>query len=108
MLTDLITEDEIKKIKKNAKHVSSKNIIGKKIPIITPVQLKSGYLVGFSIDEIRQDLKLEHLSISRKGLSVSDPADEEQIVETILGVGYTCVGTMHVKGVTHYMKLMKD
>lgn len=107
-LKDLITEDEIRQIKENPAHISLETVAAsKELPHIAPFHLKSGYIIGYSIDELCKDLKFEHISVGRREEILSDIPDKEKIAEAILGKGYEAMGTFFVSEVSHYMKLVK-
>ena len=100
-MTELITEEEIKKIKSNPVCVSETNL-----KILTPTLLKSGYMISYSIDELSYR-KFDHISICN-GNKQSDPAEEEFIIQKLLGKDYSCIGSFFDKDITHYIKEVKD
>lgn len=101
---DLITEDEIRRIRKNAvkfNRVKILEVLKKgKFLRVKIVALGSGYSVGMSINDadiedkdfpLTEDEFAEHISIgctSTRRYEPVDPADAEIIARAILGDGY--------------------
>lgn len=85
---ELITQDEIKRLKTNPRQLSWKDIVpGKGFAVpVTPINLKSGYLVSYTIDNIfdNQNIKLEHVMVDAEKFE-PDPADMDKIAYSILG-----------------------
>ena len=86
---ELITQDEIKRLKTNPRQLSWKDIVpGKGLAIpVTPIELKSGYLVSYTIDAIYRgepNVKLKHVTVSAE-MFEPDPADMDEIAHLILG-----------------------
>lgn len=85
---ELITQDEIKRLKTNPRQLSWKDIVlGKGFAVpITPIELKSGYLISYSIDTIfdNQNIKLKHVMVGAEKFE-PDPADMDIIAHSILG-----------------------
>lgn len=89
MANELITQNEIKRLKTNPRQVSWKDVVPGKglVPPITPIELKSGYLVSYTIDTISVDepnVKLKHVMVGAKKFE-PDPADMDEIARLILG-----------------------
>ena len=88
MANELITQYEIKYLKTNPRQLSWKDIVpGKGLAIpVTPIELKSGYLVSYTIDTIldSSNIKLEHVMVSANKFE-PDPADMDEIAHLILG-----------------------
>lgn len=105
----MLSEDEIKKVKDGIVILTIEEILQTlatgKIKIINPTMLNNGYVVGYSIEHIRPDLIIHHISVSNtKGLA--DPADAEHIARDILGKEYKSIGPMNLKNVLHFMKFI--
>lgn len=88
MANELITQDEIKRLKTNPRQLSWKDIVpGKGFAVpVTPIKLKSGYLVSYTIDTIsnQPNEKLKHVMVSAEKFE-PDPADMDEIAHLILG-----------------------
>lgn len=89
MMNELITENEINYFKINARHLSWRDFVPGKgiVTPITRVELKSGYLVSYTIDSIFPDsprVKLLHVMVSANRFT-PDPADMDEIAHAILG-----------------------
>lgn len=110
IMGNLITEDEVKHLKTNPRHLSWKDaVLGVGIfPPIVPVKLKSGYLVSYTIDSIflNSNIKIEHVMVGADGFE-PDPADMDEIAHTILGdcvrapMDWGCVGDG-----AHYLNIL--
>jgi hypothetical protein len=98
---ELITQEEIEKIKSNITELSRHNM-----KTIIPYQIKSEYKIVYSID-ILPDKKQHHISISKLDKH-SDPADEEEIITKLIGKGFTSMGSFFNKNVNHYIKEVKE
>ena len=86
---ELITQDEIKRLKTNPRQLSWKDIVpGKGLAIpVTPIELKSGYLVSYTIDALfvgEPNVKLKHVMVGAEKFE-PDPADMDEIASLILG-----------------------
>ncbi len=79
-----------------------------KLKPVIPFDLVSGYRVSYSIDEISNNEKYEHMAISKRFSKDIDSAEEDWIAKKILGEGYEHMGTFFSKDVTHYRKLIKQ
>lgn len=106
-MDNLITEDEIKQLKTNPRLLSWEDAVPGWgiIPPVVPVNLKSGYLVFYTIDLIfgNSNIKLEHVMVGASGFQ-PDPVDTDLIAHAILG---ECVRTPLEWGYsTHYLKIM--
>ena len=88
MANELITQDEIKRLKNNPRQLSWKDVVpGKGLAIpITSIELKSGYLVSYTIDTIsdKPNEKLKHVMVGSEKFE-PDPADMDEIARLILG-----------------------
>ncbi len=103
-MDELITDDEIKKVRKSAIITDFHKILtGKEIPVPERITLESGYTIGMSIDEYPTGGTVEHLSVSRLGRK-PDAADSEIIAKAVLGDGYRYIGSFYYENVEHYMK----
>lgn len=87
-LSDLITADEITRLKTSPRHLSWKDVVpGIGVnPPIKPIKLKSGYTVSYTIDSIfeEKNVKIERVIISADGFE-PDPVDVDEIAQAILG-----------------------
>ncbi len=106
-MDNLITEDEIKHLKTNPRLLSWKDVVLGRgiIPPVVPANLKSGYLVSYTIDLIfdNSNIKLEHVMVGASGFQ-PDPVDTDLIAHAILG---ECVRAPLEWGYgTHYLKIM--
>ncbi len=86
---ELITQDEIARLKTNPRQLSWNDIVlGKGLAVpITPIELESGYLVSYTIDTIflnQPNIKLEHVMVGAEKFE-PDPADMDDIARLILG-----------------------
>ena len=85
---ELITQDEIKRLKTNPRQLSWKDVVpGKGFAVpVTPIELESGYLVSYTIDTIfdQPNEKLEHVMVGADKFE-PDPADMDEIAHLILG-----------------------
>ncbi len=107
MSDNLITDEEIEKIKSNPKSIDFTGPVDEFIPVI-PVPLSSGYYIGYSIDILSSEKKFEHVSIGKPvNPDKYDPVDEEHIIIKLLGTDYISLGSVHLKSVRHYMKEIK-
>lgn len=107
----MLTKDEIKKIKDGVVALTVDDVINSmasgKIRVIKPVMLNNGYSVGYSIDHMRPNLDIHHISIcNSKG--ATDPAEAECIAKDFLGDGYEPMGSMNLKNVLHFIKVMDE
>ena len=107
---ELIRQDEIKHLKTNPRQLSWKDIVpGKGFAVpVTPIELKSGYLVSYSIDTIfdNQNVKLKHVMVGAEKFE-PDPADMDDIARLILGDCFRVPEEMgyHTDGL-HYIQFM--
>jgi hypothetical protein len=100
----MLTQEEIKKVRKSIRIISIDNV-NKMIKNggIKPTFLSNGYAVSLSLDVIRENLRLIHLSVSNtKGNTNIEMA--KSITSDIIGEGYQMIGPMNVKNVIHFMK----
>lgn len=109
MLGRVLTKDEIKKIKDGVVVLTVDDVVrtiaSGKIKIIEPVILNNGYSVGYSIDHMRPNLDIHHISVcNQKG--ITDPAEAEQIATDFLGNGYKSMDSMNLKNVLHFIKIL--
>ena len=88
MANEPITQDEITRLKTNPRQLSWKDIVpGKGFAVpVTPIELKSGYLVSYTIDTIfdNQNIKLKHVMVGAEKFE-ADTADMDKIAHSILG-----------------------
>lgn len=96
---ELITEDEIQKIKATPINISKNNL-----NVVIPITLKSGYKVGYSIDEYTNGRKLEHISISGIGRKMCDHVEIDIIAKKLIGNECKSLGSYFNKKVFHYIK----
>lgn len=107
---ELITQDEIKRLKTNPRQLSWKDLVpaGKGLAIpIKPIELKSGYLVSYTIDTIfvnQPNIKLGHVTVGAEKFE-PDPADMDEIAYLILGNCFRAPAEWHTDGV-HYIQFM--
>lgn len=99
MSEELITDDEIKKIKSNPVTLSLTRLI----PVI-PLNLESGYRVSYSIDILPSGKRYEHVAISKSDITSIDAAEQDCIAKRILGENYELLNIFFCKNVTHYRK----
>ena len=107
-MPQILTEEEVKKVKKSLKIMSMANIqkIIKKGGI-KPTFFGNGYAASLSLDVVRENLRFFHLSVNNtKGNTDIEIA--KSITNDILGEGYEMMGPMHRKNVIHFMKLEKE
>ncbi len=104
----ILTEEEIKKVRKSIKTVSMGNFHEiLKDGGIKPVLLNNGYKTSLSIDVIRENLRLIHLSVyNTKGETDTEMAN--MIAIDVIGEGCKMVGPMGVKNNIHFMKIEKE
>lgn len=121
-INELITDEEVEKIKKGAVNLTPEMFpepkkiaeltseklkkILRNIPPVIPVNLKSGYRVSYSIDEM-MGTKWHHIAISRFAFQ-SKPFDEHFIVKRIIGDNYERLGVFFNQNVIHYRKKLDD
>lgn len=107
-MTKILSEEEVKKVKRTLKTLSIGNI-HKMIERggIKPTYFDNGYAASISLDVIRENLRLIHLSVSNsKGNTDIEMA--KSIASDIIGEGYEMVGPMHHKNIIHFMKIEKE
>lgn len=100
----LITQAEIKRLKTNPRQLSWKDVERGYKPV-EQIKIKSGYLVGYSIDSIYVDephVKLRHVTIRAKDFE-PDPADMDTIARLILGDCFRIPAEWGFS-VTHYIQ----
>lgn len=104
-MENLITEDEIKRLRAGARTITVENGFQQKIHVVIPMDLQSGYGVSLSIaHESSLNCRMEILSVgSRQG--PPDPADAERIAKAVLGDGYTFVGSLLSRRMAHFYKV---
>lgn len=110
MVNDLITPEEIKTLRSNAKTITPKTreaILQGKIGqfLSKAILLRSGYQVQMTMDAV-DDTVIEHLSVSRP-YNNTDPADAEIIATTVLGAGWFPMPSELNKNVLHFLKSVK-
>lgn len=104
----ILTDEEVKKVRHSLVTVSLGNI-HKMIRNggIKPTQLSNGYMVSFSLDVIRENLRILHLSVSN-GRGDTDIVTAELIAKDVIGDDVKTIGPQNVKNVIHFMKLEKE
>ena len=110
MANELITQDEIKRLKTNPRQLSWKDIVpGKGFAVpVTPIELKSGYLVSYTIDTIfdQRNIKLMHVMVGAEKFE-ADPADMDDIAHSILDDCFRVPEEWgFLKDGTHYLQIM--
>jgi hypothetical protein len=107
-IVKMLTGEEIKKVRRSLVTISIGNV--HKIIKgggIKPILLDNGYKVSFSLDVVRENLRLLHLSTSNtKG--VTDVNIAQSIAKDVIGEDFQIVGSMNVKNVIHFMKVEKE
>lgn len=69
--------------------------------------LDNGYKVALSLDIMRENLRLLHLSVSNmKG--TTDINIAQSIAKDVVGEDVQMIGSMNVKNVIHFMKVEKE
>lgn len=105
----LITEDEITALKARAKRITMQDALRATMEggfvLVIPMDLKSGYCVSYTIIENPPN-QLEMFSVGAHGKPV-DPADAEYLAKAVLHE-YTVLGNLLSKGMTHFMKKVKE
>lgn len=106
----MLKEDEIKRIKEGAVTITLQDALQTlatgKIKTIKPTLLDNGYKVSYSIEHLRPELDIHHISVSNSR-GVTDPAEAECIARDFLGEGYKLIGSMNLKNVLHFMKFVQ-
>ena len=74
---------------------------------IAPVELSNGYLASLSLDVIRENLRMIHLSVSNKN-GKTNVIIAKRIADDIIGEDSEMIGAMHLKNVLHFMKVEKE
>lgn len=110
MNPELITHDEIKRLKTNPRQLSWKDMTpGKGLAIpITPIELKSGYFVSYTIDDIFNQLtvKIEHVIVGANKFE-PDPADMDEIAHLMLGDCFRAPAEWGIDSEgLHYLRIM--
>ena len=104
----MLTDEEIKKVRRSLVTISIGNVHKMiKGGGIKPMLLGNGYKVSFSLDVVRENLRLLHLSVSNtKG--VTDTNVAQSIAKDVIGEDVQMIGLMNIKNVIHFMKEEKE
>jgi len=104
----ILNEDEIKKVRKSMITISIGNV-GEMIKKggIVPTDLSNGYSASLSLDVIRENLRMIHLSVSNKN-GKTNVKIAKHIADDIIGEGSEMIGAMNLKNVLHFMKIEKE
>lgn len=125
----LITEDEIRTVRANAKTITREealrgppvkvklqslisdlqNLHALRGPLVkvTPLILASGYKVSMTLDDAGTGRVIEHVSVYYPS-GRTDPADAEIIARAVLGEGYMVLGDgTLLKENKHFIKIKK-
>ncbi len=106
---DLITLDEIVKLRGSARRVTMKEALRQtmegEIVKVTPTELKSGYFASYTIIDNLPHPQIEVFSVGARGKAV-DPADAERLAKAVLGE-YQPLGNLMSKSMTHFMKKVR-
>lgn len=104
----ILTDEEVKKVRKSIMTVSLGNLHEMiEAGGIKPTFLDNGYATSLSLDVIRENLRLIHLSVfNTKGNT--DIKVAKSMANDIIGEGYQMVGPMNVKNIIHFMKVEKE
>jgi hypothetical protein len=104
----MLTSEEIKKVRHGLVTVSLGNVQEMiKSGGIKPTFLDNGYMVSLSLDVIRENLRMIHLSTSNmKG--ATDVNVAKSIAKDVIGEDVQMIGSMNVKNVIHFMKVEKE
>jgi len=74
---------------------------------IKPTFLSNNYAVSLSLDIMRENLRIIHLSVANtKGKT--DIKMAESIASDIIGEGCQMIGPMNLENVIHFMKVEKE
>ena len=91
MTGPLITEDEIKIVRANAKTITLEEALrGPRIEV-KPLIIASGYKVSMTMNDSGTNRIIEHVSVYNSS-GRTDPADAEIIAKAVLGEGYMVWG----------------
>lgn len=104
MTLDLITPEEVAKVKAHAITFDPVKLIREHKPLplpIKPYNLKSGYSTSYSIDILLGIPPVHHVSVWHKD-GKTDPADAELIAAKILGAVYISFGEYSRRDVYHF------
>jgi len=104
-LPKILTEKDINNVLQSIKTLSESNVMETiKVGGLKPVNLGNGYRVTLTMDVLKEDRRLLHLSVSKlKGHTDIDIA--QKIADDIIGEGNAMIGPMHLKNVLHFMKV---
>lgn len=105
---NMLTDEEIKKVRRSLVTISLGNVHEMiKGGGIKPMLLGNGYKISFSLDVVRENLRLLHLSVSNtKG--VTDTNVAQSIAKDVIGEDVQTIGSMNIKNVIHFMKVEKE
>ena len=104
----ILTEEEIKKVRKSMEVLSIGNVkkMIKKGGIV-PIDISNGYMVSLSLDVIRENFRMIHLSVSNKN-GKTNVKVAKLMADDIIGEGSEMIGAMNLKNVLHFMKIEKE
>ena len=104
-LPKILTEKDIKNVLRSIKTLSESNVMETiKAGGLKPVNLGNGYRATLTMDVLKEDRRLLHLSVSKlKGHTDIDIA--QKIADDIIGEGNAMIGPVHLKNVLHFMKV---
>ena len=104
----ILTEEEVKKVRKSIMTISLSNV-HKMIESggIKPTFLSNGYATSLSLDVMRENLRIIHLSVyNTKGNTDIEMA--KSITSDVIGEEYQMIGPLNRKNVIHFMKVEKE
>ncbi len=104
----MLTDEEIKKVRRNIVTISLGNVQNMiRSGGVKGTLLGNGYIVSFSLDIMRENLRLLHLSVSdTKG--ETDVGIARSIAKDVIGEDVQMIDSMNVKNVIHFMKAEKE
>jgi len=104
----MLTDEEIKKVRRSLVTVSIGNVQEMiKSGGIKPILLDNGYMVSLSLDVVRENLRLLHMSTSNTR-GVTDINVAQSIAKDVIGKDVQTIGAMNAKNVIHFMKVEKE
>lgn len=104
----MLTDEEITKVRRGLVVVSLSNVNEMiKSGGIKPTFLSNGYMVSLSLDVVRENLRMLHLSTSNMKGS-TDINIAQSIAKDVIGEDVQTIGSMNLKNVIHFMKVEKE
>jgi hypothetical protein len=104
----MLTDEEIKKVRHGLATISLGNVHEMiKSGGIKPTILDNGYAISFSLDIVRENLRILHLSISNTKGEI-DICAAESMANDIIGKDVQMVGPQNLKNVIHFMKIEQE